>query len=72
MNSMYMIKELYNRRHNDFIGKKCIIVLNEIESGEYNPCIDVARFPFNGSFLQNTHLCSKALNEEDTQSDVKN
>jgi hypothetical protein len=72
MKYMYMIKELYNRRRDAFIGKECIVVLNEMESGEYNPCLDVERSHFNGSFLQHTHLCSNALNEEDPQSDLKN
>ena len=69
---MYMIKELYNRRRYAFIGKKCIVVLNEMESGEYKPCLDVARSPFNGSFLQHTHLFSNDLNEEDQQSNLNN
>ena len=44
-----------------------------IESGEYNPFLDVARSPFNGSFLHNTHIFSpNALNGEDPQSDLKN
>jgi hypothetical protein len=66
-----MIKELYNIRQYSYIGKKCITVLSEIESGEYNPCLDVARSPFDGSFLQHTHLFSNALNEEDPHSDLK-
>jgi hypothetical protein len=72
MKSMYMIKELYNRTQYAYIGKKCITVLSEIESVEYNTCINVARSPFDGSLLQHTHLFSNALNEEDPQSDLKN
>jgi hypothetical protein len=72
MKSMYMIKELYNKRRDAFIGKKRIAALNEMESEEYNPCLDVARSHFNGSLLQHRHLCSNALNEEDPQSDLKN
>jgi hypothetical protein len=69
---MYMIKELYNRRLDAFIGKKCIVVLNEMESGECNPCLDVARSPSNGSLVQHTHLFSNALNEDYPQSNLKN
>jgi hypothetical protein len=29
-----MIKELYNRRRDAFIGKKCIAAYNEMESGK--------------------------------------
>ena len=29
MKSMHMIKELYNRRRDAYIGKKCITVLSE-------------------------------------------
>jgi hypothetical protein len=72
MKYMYKIKELYNKIRDASIRKKCIVVLNEIESGEYNPFLNVARSPFNGSLLQHTHLCSNALNEEDPQSDLKN
>jgi hypothetical protein len=72
MKSMYMIKELYDRRRDSYIRKKYITILSEIESGEYNPCLDVVRSPFDGSYLQHTHLCSNALNEEDPQSDLIN
>ena len=43
-----------------------------MESGEYNPCLDVARSPFNGSFLQHTHFCSNAFDEEYAQIDLEN
>jgi len=29
MKSMYMIKELYNRRQDAYIGNKCIVLLSE-------------------------------------------
>jgi hypothetical protein len=61
MKFMYMINELYNRRQDAYIGKKCITILSEVERGEYNPCLDVARSPFDGSFLQHTHPFSKCF-----------
>jgi hypothetical protein len=43
-----------------------------MERGEYNPCLDFARSPFNGSFLQNTHLFSNSFDEEDPEFDLEN
>jgi hypothetical protein len=60
INSMYKIKELYNKSRDTFIGKKCITAFILNESGEENPCLDIARSLPMELFL-NTHNFSPML-----------
>jgi hypothetical protein len=54
---MYMIKELYNRRQDSFIGKKCITVLSEYKVDNTTHAL-MLQDPLSMDILFNTHTFS--------------
>ena len=72
MKSMYMIKELYNKIQDAYIGNTCIVVLSEykVENTTYALML---QGPLSMALFFNTHTFSRnTLDEEDPQSDLKN